>query len=109
MFSCCQQWFARPGLKLVGVSGGSCRCKHFLFPQYYNEDEVRCYISIIIIIGIVVFPFTLVMLAIAWKIKNRVRSRVDVIIEMYNQAHAEQQPVAVKDNASRGRSSLGSQ
>ena len=102
----CQQWFARPGLKLVGVSVGSCRCKHFLFPQYYNEDEVRCYLSIIIIISIVVFPFTLVMLAIACKIKNRVKSRVDVIIEMYNQAHVEQQPVAVKDNASRGRSSL---
>ena len=97
-----QQWFARPS-----VSVGSCSCKHLIFPQSYDKDEVRCNISIIFIAGFVVFPLTLIMLAICYKMKNIGRSKVDVAIALNDQARvAEQQPVAVKDHASRGRSSM---
>ena len=71
---------------MAGVSVGSCRCKHFLFPQSYDEDEVRCHISIIIIACIVIVPALMILLAICYKIKSRGRSKVDVSFHLSNQS-----------------------
>ena len=70
---------------MSGVSVGSCRCKHFLLPQSYDKEEVRCYMSIIFIIAIVVLPLTMIILAACYKIKSRARSKVDVTFDINNQ------------------------